>query len=833
MHIPSTQHQSELLLARTRAAYHLEYVLSISLDFSGVRDVSETVDFATKARILTGPQLINIATTLYSARQIRRQIDSAAQPCPAKLDPLSQLVSSFRTWPDVEQQITNHLDDYGQVQESADPELRGIRRSIQDTTAEIRAKLNDLMSKHTDAIQNRIITSRYDRYVIPVKVTHKAVFRRGIVHDMSSTGSTVYVEPMSIKSMNDRLRQLTAQEKARVNAILKKLTLTFVAPIADDVKHLQTLLGELDAAVARARCSRSLDACDVVFDNDRPLSLLGARHPLLAWRAIADSKSHKSGKPDDTANYSSTNSQLHPESEWKRHVVPTDYVLSEDIRCVCITGPNTGGKTLSLKTLGVCALMAKTGLFVPCTPPTLTEALPLMNRNQAAKDEACAVTRIPFFDTVLADIGDDQSLVQSLSTFSGHVRRIKRILAAATPQTLVLLDEIGSGTDPAEGAALGMAVLRHLTLGQRAALTFATTHHGELKTMKYIADDSARFFENASVEFDDVKMAPTYKLVWGVPGRSNALAIAERLGMDYDVIEEARFLLTGTSESDDGSKRVDIEKMISSLERDKIAADSAREESERTLQKIDAMKVELEERLERLRQSESNLRKEQRQVMDAELQQARKQIAKVIKDMQQGGGSAQGAAKASEKLRTMVVPGSTPNSSSQGENQASPIENANELNAGDRVIVSRLGANEVEVVDVVSKKEVLVALGAMKVKVKVKEIAKVNNLTASRSEVRESRAAPQQELGRQQLSVRTAANTVDVRGDRVNGAEAKVDRALDKALAIGSLWVIHGHGTGRLRRGIRNFLLSHPHVERIEDAEQSDGGTGVTVAYLS
>lgn len=373
-----------------------------------------------------------------------------------------------------------------------------------------------------------------------------------------------------------------------------------------------------------------------------------------------------------------------------------------------------------------------------------------------------------------------------------------------------------------------MSILRHLAVGKRAALTFATTHHGELKTLKYSKDESARFFENASVEFDDVNMVPTYRMVWGIPGRSNALAIAERLGLDPSVIEEARFLLGGTGDGKNGtSARVDIEKMISSLERDKNAAEAARAESEIALRQAAQMRSELEERLRRLKENEAQLRKDQKSAVEGEVKEAKKQIAKVIREMQRGGGSAQAAGRASDKLGRMKISGLAVK---QKEDVPSKPVNVEDIEVGDKVSVPRLSTNEVEVVEIANKKELVVAIGGMRAKVKVKEIVSVNQKEVAPSMRQESKHASV--TSRKQLKVRTAANTIDIRGQTVDSAEPMVEQAISKAIAMGTLWVIHGHGTGRLRNGIRRFLSQHDLVERITNAEQEDGGTGVTIAFL-
>lgn len=380
---------------------------------------------------------------------------------------------------------------------------------------------------------------------------------------------------------------------------------------------------------------------------------------------------------------------------------------------------------------------------------------------------------------------------------------------------------------------MGMAILRHLAIGNKAALTFATTHHGELKTLKYSNDNSARFFENASVEFDDLRMAPTFKLVWGIPGRSNALAIASRLGLAQEVLNEAHYLLTGTSKDGQrSSKRVDIEKMISSLEREKNSAESAREDAESRLHEIEQLRFELNERLERLRESEKSLREDQKRAMESEVKDAKKQIARVIKEMQQGGGSAQAASRASDKLGNLRLPGADLwNAKAPGQGPSDQHVDIKDVQIGDRVVVPRLSPNEVEIVEVASRKEVVVAFGGMKAKVKVKEIGSLQRRRqVSRAE--EPSMSHTSELATSGAIIRTAANTIDIRGERVEGAESRVEKAIDKGLAMGAIWVIHGHGTGRLRHGIRQFLNGHPMVQRIEEAEQSEGGSGVTIAYL-
>lgn len=403
-----------------------------------------------------------------------------------------------------------------------------------------------------------------------------------------------------------------------------------------------------------------------------------------------------------------------------------------------------------------------------------------------------------------------------------------------------------------------MAVLRHLAVGNRAALTFATTHHGELKTLKYSTDQTAGLFENASVEFDDVNMKPTFRLVWGIPGRSNALAIAERLGLDETVVSQARDLLRsgasggaegcgGAGEDGNGrGPRVDIERMIRSLETDKLVAERAREEAETVRKEVVALRGEVKRRLESLQENERKLREEQRMTMDTEVKNARREIARVIKNMQQGGGSAQAARDATEQMERLEQRRqNSPSSQTSDEQEGGKSRQfkADDISVGDCVVLKGLNDGEVEVVEKVSGKEIIVAMGRMKMKVKVRDVASVHGPEAPgssggawepRKRGQDLRSAENASAGsgKKPLMVRTSANTIDVRGDRVEQATSKIDQALDRALGMGALWIIHGHGTGRLRSGVRSFLKEHTLVSSIQDAEQSDGGTGVTIALF-
>ncbi len=466
LNIPTSQAASQQLLAQTKEVYQLETRTTTGLSFEGIQDIGDSLERAELSGILAGDELLAIATTLAGTRNLRRVIDNQED-----LPTLADLVADLRTYPELEQEIHRCIDERGQVTDRASLKLGEIRTDLRKVRSQITKKLQNILQAKSGAVQEQIITQRGDRYVIPVKAPQKDAIP-GIVHDTSTSGATLYVEPNSIVPLGNQLRQTIRREQTEEEVIRRTLTQK-VAEVKPDLERLLAIVTTLDLATARARYSFWLGANPPRFINredNEIITLRQLRHPLLVWQ-----QQHEQGQA----------------------VVPVDLLISPHLRVVTITGPNTGGKTVSLKTLALAALMAKVGLFVPAREPV----------------------EIPWFDQVLADIGDEQSLQQSLSTFSGHIRRISRILNAldheeqpenTTPSptctdaihrvssnSLVLLDEVGAGTDPVEGSALAIALLQYLA--NHAQLTIATTHFGELKALKY--EDER--FENASVEFDE------------------------------------------------------------------------------------------------------------------------------------------------------------------------------------------------------------------------------------------------------------------------------------------------------------------------------------------
>ncbi|MEN9860466.1 MAG: hypothetical protein RLZZ515_948, partial [Cyanobacteriota bacterium] len=640
-----------------------------------------------------------------------------------------------------------------------------------------RDRLNELLRRYAALLQDNVIAERNGRPVLAVKAGLAGQLP-GLVHDSSASGSTVFIEPQAVIPLGNRLRQLEGEEREAERAVLQELS-ALVGDEQEALEYLQRVLLQLDAALARARYGAWLGAVRPVISSDplAPLQLEELRHPLLLWQ-----ERHE---------------VTHP-------VVPVSVRVHEGLRVVAITGPNTGGKTVTLKSVGLAALMARAGLFLPCS----------------------GTPQLPWCAQVLADIGDEQSLQQNLSTFSGHVRRIARILEALPPAeadlakapaaSLVLLDEVGAGTDPTEGTALAIALLRQLA--ERARLTIATTHFGELKALKY--NDTR--FENASVAFDVETLSPTYRLQWGIPGRSNALAIASRLGLDGVVLDEAQQLLAPRGEGE-------VNQVIAGLENQRQKQQEAAEEAAALLARTELLHEELLQRWQQQKEQSAELQEQRRQQLERSIRDGQKEVRRIIRRLRQGrdvdtASLGETARRAGQRLKSL-------------EQQHRPqLERRDHKGwrpaLGDRVRVLSLGkAGEVLALSA-DGRELTVRCGVMRLNLELSAIEGLNGEKPSPPEASKPQVQvrSRKAFGGRSPDVRTERNTVDVRGMRVHEAEAAVEEVL--RTANGPTWVIHGIGTGKLKRGLRAWLDGLPYVERVSDAEQGDGGQGCSVIWL-
>jgi DNA mismatch repair protein MutS2 len=763
--LPACLAASRRLLAETTELLGLDGLLEGGLSFQGVADIAALVTLCAKGGMAPGEELLALATTLAAARRLRRQIDDP------QLRPVcTALVAELRTLPELEQRLHFCLEEGGRVADRASPPLEELRRQLLGARSDRRDRLQELMRRCGVMLQDTVISERNGRPVLAVKAGAAAQLP-GLVHDSSASGQTVFVEPQAVIALGNRIRDLEGRERELERAVLTALSAQ-VGEEAEALAALQQVLVRLDAGVARARYGQWLGAVrpELVDDPSAPFELRELRHPLLLWQQ---------------------------RRQGGHAVVPVSLLVAAELRVVAITGPNTGGKTVTLKSVGLAALMARAGMFLPCS----------------------GTPRLPWCGQVLADIGDEQSLQQNLSTFSGHIRRIARILEAlpaAGGASLVLLDEVGAGTDPLEGSALATALLKHLA--DRARLTIATTHFGELKALKY-ADPR---FENASVAFDVDTLSPTYRLQWGIPGRSNALAIARRLGLGEPVLDLAAAQLEPLGEGE-------VNQVIAGLENQRQRQQEAAEEAAALLARTELLHEELLLRWQQQTQQSAELQEQRRQQLERSIRQGQNEVKRIIRRLRQGrdGGEASSAAlgetarQAGQRLKSL-------------EQQHRPTPERREHRGwmpavGDRVRLLSLG-KAAEVLAIADDgRELTVRCGVMRLTLELAGIEGLHGEKPSPPEVR-VQVKGQRGLGGRGPDVRSERNTVDVRGLRVHEAEAQLEERL--RAANGPVWVIHGIGTGKLKRGLRAWLATVPYVERVSDAEQGDGGAGCSVIYV-
>ena len=766
--LPACLAASRSLLAETTELLGLDGLLEGGLSFQGVADIAALVTLCAKGGTAPGEELLSLATTLAAARRLRRQIDDP------QLRPVcTALVAELRTLPELEQRLHFCLEEGGRVADRASPPLEGLRRQLLGARSDRRDRLQELMRRCGAMLQDTVISERNGRPVLAVKAGAAAQLP-GLVHDSSASGQTVFIEPQAVIALGNRIRDLEGRERELERAVLTALSAQ-VGEEAEALAALHQVLVRLDAGVARARYGQWLGAVrpELADDPSAPFELRELRHPLLLWQQ---------------------------RRQGGHAVVPVSLLVAGELRVVAITGPNTGGKTVTLKSVGLAALMARAGLFLPCS----------------------GTPRLPWCSQVLADIGDEQSLQQNLSTFSGHIRRIARILealpgsGAAGGASLVLLDEVGAGTDPLEGSALATALLKHLA--DRARLTIATTHFGELKALKY-ADPR---FENASVAFDVDTLSPTYRLQWGIPGRSNALAIARRLGLGEPVLELAAAQLEPLGEGE-------VNQVIAGLENQRQRQQEAAEEAAVLLARTELLHEELLLRWQQQTQQSAELQEQQRQQLELSIRQGQNEVKRIIRRLRQGRDGAEvssaalgeTARQAGQRLKSL-------------EQQHRPTPERREHRGwmpavGDRVRLLSLGkAGEVlSITD--DGRELTVRCGVMRLTLELAGIEGLHGEKPSPPEVR-VQVKGQRGLGGRGPDVRSERNTVDVRGLRVHEAEAALEERL--RAANGPVWAIHGIGTGKLKRGLRAWLATVPYVERVSDAEQGDGGAGCSVIYV-
>lgn len=734
----------------------------------GCRDVRSQVERAEIGGVLQPDELLDVAATIAASRSVKRsfrRVEESEQRFPE----LDEFVGFIVELPAIEESIRRCIGEKGDVLDSASDALRTIRQQLRTAHGRLLERINRYL-QHA-AIQDPLVTQRDGRYVVPVRADRRGQLR-GVVHDTSASGQTLYVEPMDVVDLNNRWRELQVAERHEIERILTALS-SQVGGAANELSRTIEALSAIDLALAKARyASTTRSTLPAISDEQSPegrrVILRRARHPLL-----------------DPAT-----------------VVPIDLELGTSFRVLVVTGPNTGGKTVALKTLGLLSVMAQSGLFVPA-------------------DEGC---ELPVFDGIFADIGDEQSIERSLSTFSGHVRRLIDILDAAGSRSLVLLDELAAGTDPGEGAALAVAVLD--TLMARGALTLVTTHHHELKGWASETDAAA----NAAVGFDAEHLLPTFELRVGEPGASQALDVAERLGLPGSILADARERL--------GKDRQGMEALLRDAAAARVAAEEERDrayrerdEAARARRDVETRERELAKQVERVRASVEKERQRARDEAEqdlaglrAELETFRKEVAAARREERRRKARQEtGRHEAERDRRLGAAAEAATRAAAHLTTPAAASVSDEPIGVGDAVIVGDLGVRGTVVA--VSGNEIEVQGPSARLKLKRSRVMRDHRVVAKPS------SAPVREVRPETPAV---SGEIDVRGERAEAARSAVRAYIDDAATSGreTVRIIHGRGTGALRAAITDELRSHPLVGSSRMAGPDEGGDGATIAVL-
>lgn len=742
----------------TAAAYELMSKFTAP-SFGGAVNIKSLLKKADVGACLTIKELLNVATTLKIIRNVKQWRKDIIADISTVIDEYFEVLSPNKYFED---KIFSAVKNESELNDNASDKLFSLRRKISNASMNIREKLDKIVrnSEKSKFLQDAIITQRDGRFVVPVKAEHRGEIP-GIVHDTSGSGSTVFIEPMGVVEVNNELRVLEVEEREEVHRILCEFSSEAAAFYESAAVSYDALI-ELCVIFAKASLAYKMHACTPVLNNQGKIDLISARHPLI------DQKS----------------------------VVPISVSLGLNFNTLVITGPNTGGKTVTLKTLGLLCLMAMCGLMIPA--------------EQGSK--------IAVFDRILADIGDEQSIEQSLSTFSAHMVNIVSVLKLATNNSLVLLDELGAGTDPIEGAALAKAIL--IELGARGAKIASTTHYAELKT--YALDTEN--VENASCEFSVSDLKPTYKLLIGVPGRSNAFAISKRLGLDNSIIENAKGHISEENQR--------FENVIASLEK-------ARQNADKERQRVTRLKHELQEEKAKSQQSTYDANKEQEKILmqtraQAEriLEQARYKANVLLTELEDtkkklnaetAAKQVSYAKKTIDKTITDIERISDPVIKKQEAKYVLPRE----LKVNDEVLIFDLGKKAVITNIDKAKSKAYVTAGNMNIWVDIKNLRLIEEKTQPKKENKKI-------SGITSRVERNATSEIDMRGMSVDEGLLELDRYIDNAVmaGIGSITIIHGKGTGVLRKAVHEHLKHHRSINSYRLGVFGEGEAGVTIAEI-
>ncbi|MHC8518999.1 endonuclease MutS2 [Weissella confusa] len=703
---------------------------------------------------LSGTELAQVGRVLFTTGQMRlffeNLVEDRGEPLAALLPYYTRLV----VMQDLTRRVNTAIDGDGRVTDEASPELHRVRQAITSTENAIRQKMQDYTrGKSAQYLSDPIVTIRNDRYVILVKTEYRSHFG-GVVHDQSQTGQTLYIEPGDVVDMNNRLREHYIKERHEEERVLAELS-AMLRPEADNIQKNAEVLGHLDFVNAKARYAAATKSQEPEYSPENHVRLLQARHPLLdPQKAVAN-----------------------------------DIIIGEDYKAIIVTGPNTGGKTITLKTLGLLQLMAQSGLFIP----------------------VAEYSTVGLFKEVFADIGDEQSIEQSLSTFSSHMVNIVEILKQIDADSLVLFDELGAGTDPQEGAALAMSILD--AVGAKGSYTVATTHYPELKVYGYNRVDTI----NASMEFDVETLRPTYKFLLGIPGRSNALEISKRLGLDQSIIDAAASLTTEDSQ--------ELNDMIADLVERRNAVLAQQVQLAQQVIENRQMKNDYEQKLEKMETEKARTLEEAKKEANHIVADSRKKADKIIADLRkmQLDGVAVKENKLMDAKGALNAMRQEPSAENNRVLRKAKKAKSQNIEAGDTVLVREYG-QQGTVKRKLKDGKFEVQMGILKMVLAEDEIEK-QNVAEVKSE---QKAAPKPRVNTSKAVNRANASaTLDLRGQRYEAAMSKLDQFIDRALLnnLPSVEIIHGKGTGAIRQGVQEYLRSHRAVKNFNFTGPDQGAT--------
>ncbi|MEK4872705.1 endonuclease MutS2 [Niallia sp. FSL W8-1348] len=723
------------------------YRMRGSIPLDGIYDIRAHVKRSSIGGMLSPSELTQISSTVHASRQMKRFTEEFHEEEAVPI--LFTLTDSIIVLAELEEEIKMAIDEQGAVMDSASDALRTLRNQLRRNEAKVREKLESMIrsSNAQKMLSDSIITIRNDRYVIPVKQEYRGNYG-GIVHDQSASGQTLFIEPQSVVTLNNELQAIRVKEQQEIDRILTQLT-ALVAQYEEELLHIVNVLADIDFMFAKAKYAHRLKASKPKINNEGKIVLLKAKHPLIP-----------------------------PEV-----VVANDIVLGDTYTSIVITGPNTGGKTVTLKTVGLCTLMAQAGLQIPVLDGS----------------------EMGVFKSVYADIGDEQSIEQSLSTFSSHMVNIVSILEKVDHESLVLFDELGAGTDPQEGAALAISILDEVN--NRGARVIATTHYPELKAYGY----NRHGVVNASVEFDIETLSPTYRLLIGVPGRSNAFEISKRLGLKEDVINAAR-----SHVSEDSNK---IENMIASLEESRKQAEREHEDAKDLLKQAEMLHRDLQKQVMEYYEKKETLQEKAKREAKEIIENAKKEAEVVIGDLRKMQLEKRVEIKEHELIDARKrLEDATPEIEMKKQQV---VSNRNHVyQPGDEVKVLTFNQKG-QLLEKVSNKEWQVQIGIMKMKVKEKDLEFIKA-----PKVVETKPLTTIKGKDYHVSLE-----LDLRGERFENALSRVEKYIDDSLLAGypRVSIIHGKGTGALRSGVQEYLKNHRAVKNIRFGEAGEGGSGVTV----